>query len=235
MSNSLLIRTLPWDSDFFHLRIGRVDVHAATDWELLREMVESGQAPFDLLYVFSDAELPAPLPAARRVDTKVVYRKMVSPAEPSEDGHILEFEGTVPDAELYRLALVSGRYSRFNVDERFPEGSYERLYRRWIENSVNGLCAETVLCYVEGDSTLGFVTLGMNAGEGEIGLIAVDPHWQGHGIGAKLIRAAERRLQARGVDSLEVATQQDNTTACHFYEKCGFVKKSGTDIYHLWI
>lgn len=235
MSNSLLIRTLPWDSDFFHLRIGRVDVHAATDWVLLREMVESGQAPFDLLYVFSDAELPAPLPAARRVDTKIVYRKKVSPTGLPGNGHIREFGETVPDAELYRLALISGQHSRFKVDDRFPEGSYERLYRKWIENSVNGQFADTVLCHVEGDSKRGFVTLGVKAEEGEIGLIAVDPRWQGHGIGAKLIQAAERRLQARGVDYLEVATQQDNVAACHFYEKCGFVKKSGTDIYHLWI
>ncbi len=235
MSNNLIIQALPWDSEFFHLRIGRVDIHTKKDWKQLQQTLKSSQTPFEVLYVFSHTGVPAPIPRARLVDTKIVYRKKVSRTNLSENRCILEFKETVPDEALYQLALISGQHSRFNIDDRFPFGSYERLYRKWIENSVNGIFAKVVLCFVEGDTKVGFVTIGEKDGEGEIGLIAVDPHWQGRGIGSQLIQAAERWLETHRIDYLRVATQQDNVAACHFYENCGFVKNSVTDIYHLWI
>ena len=236
MSSSAMINPLSWDSAFFHLRIGKVDIETSTDCELLRKTMENGGAPFDLLYVFSRLDGPVSIKSAKLVDTKVVYRKKLTRIDQPQNRLVQTYENTIPDEELYRLALISGQYSRFNTDERFPAGSYDRLYRRWIEGSVNGQLADRVLCFVEGGSKLGFVTLKKTTREeGSIGLIAVDSPVQGRGVGTALIEAAERWFLTQGVNSMDVATQKDNVSACRFYRKCGFVQESSVDIYHLWL
>ncbi|MBO4263558.1 MAG: GNAT family N-acetyltransferase [Bacteroidales bacterium] len=227
-----MIQTLTWDSAFFGLRIGRTDIWEMADWQVLQQDFAAGR--FDLLYVFSHIPVQAPLPQAKRVDTKVIYRKMLTTAPAPVDSHVQAFADKVPDEALLRLALVSGQYSRYRTDGQFPAGSYERLYRRWMENSTNGQLADVVLCYKRGKEKQGVITLRLENGVGSIGLIAVDVTEQGRGIGTALIGAAEEWLRKKGAQAFEVITQQENASARRFYEKRGFVQVSATDIYHLW-
>lgn len=228
------IRCLDWDSDFFGLRIGRVDVSSAEELESLSAQESTFKQQFDLLYVFCPQSIRWQAEQATLVDEKTIYAKRVVPQAVDVQAEI--YMEDVPDEDLYRLALVSGEYSRYRLDNRFPKGSYERLYRRWIEQSVNGNMADRVFVYRENNHIHGMLTLQWDDHKVDIGLVAVDTGVQGHGIGSLLIHTAENWLAHHtSVQTLSVATQWANTKARRWYEKNGFAVEGVTNIYHWWL
>ena len=228
-----MIEYLTWDSNFFDMRIGKSIITTSSDWKsLILELQDDSL--YDLLYIYDETRGVSPLDVAKLVDIKVLYGKKIKYNDRIESNCILQFTGDNPDEDLYSLALISGQCSRYKLDSRFPEGSYERLYSRWIENSVSGQIADAVLFYEENGHKIGMTTLSINGKNASIGLIAVDEKVQGKGIGTKLILASEQWLYDRGIDTLYVATQKNNIQGCNFYHKLGFSCVAVTNIYHLW-
>ncbi|HEX2950281.1 MAG TPA: N-acetyltransferase, partial [Armatimonadota bacterium] len=58
--------------------------------------------------------------------------------------------------------------------------------------------------------------------------IAVDPNFQGHGIGTGLVRCGLEYLKQQGVPFVRLEVRPDNLSAIHLYEKFGFEKKGMT-------
>lgn len=229
------IRVLQWDSDFFGLRIGRTDLQTKADALELRAMHEELKRQFDLLYVFDPNAIGFEVEGARLVDEKILYSK---PCEPRKQFPEISFyQASHPSADLYRLALVSGGYSRFKLDERLPKGSYERLYNRWIENACpkEGTNKQILTFLDTNNIAKGMITIDHQGELGHIGLVAVDPDAQHHGIGGKIMSTLDGYLYGLGIKTLEVPTQKANTDACRWYEKNGFTIQSCTQIYHWWL
>ncbi len=229
------IRSLQWDSDFFGLRIGRVDLQTAGDAIKLTKQQEIVKQQFDLLYIFDPNNVGFSADGARLVDEKILYSK---PCEPRKQYEAVSFyQGASPSDDLYRLALVSGGYSRFKLDERLPKGSYERLYNRWIENACpkEGTNKQILLFKDEQNVVRGMITIDYQGELGHIGLVAVDTDVQHQGIGGKIMSTLDGYLFERGIKTLEVPTQKANTDACRWYEKNGFTIQSVTPIYHWWL
>lgn len=148
--------------------------------------------------------------------------------------YITEYSGCNVPQKLYEIALESGKYSRFKTDEIFPTESYEKLYRKWIEKSINRQIADKVFIYKENDDILGLISLKIKPNNGEIGLLAADYSAQGKGIGSKLIAESENHIISLNVHAMEVATQLKNAPACRFYEKNGYSVKNIFNYYHIW-
>ena len=229
------IRKLDWDSEFFGLQIGRVDLQTLDDAVALALMHYDLKHQYDLLYVFSKDGLSFDAIGAELVDEKILYSK---PCEPREQYDEISFyKQDTPSEDLYRLTLVSGGYSRFKLDERLPQGSYERLYTRWIENACpKEGTNKQVLTYLGAQSIAkGMITIDHQGELGHIGLVAVDPDCQHQGIGSKIMSTLDGYLYGLGVKTLDVPTQKANKDACRWYEKHGFRVKSVTPIYHWWL
>lgn len=78
------------------------------------------------------------------VDTKRIY-KFHDMVDVLIDSNIELF---VDDpSELYELAIQAGVDSRYRLDPNFDSGEFERLYKTWIDNSLNGSIADYVLVY----------------------------------------------------------------------------------------
>ena len=75
------IRTLQWDSDFFGLRIGRIDLLSKKDALLLISRQNDLRQKFDLLYVFDINNVGFETVGAKKVDEKVLYRKTCKPSK----------------------------------------------------------------------------------------------------------------------------------------------------------
>ena len=230
-----MVDRLQWDSDFFGLRIGRTDIVSNERWQMLLQEASSLQMHYDLIYVFSEQELPTDSHKVRLVDTKTIYAKSID-SSTTMPATVEHYQESLPNADLYRLALVSGVYSRFRLDDNMPVGSYDRMYRCWIERSVDGTMADLVLVHRTDDQVDGMITLKIEADVAHIGLVAVDEGAQGKGIGTMLIKAVEAYLQSNTiVRHLKVATQWANKPACRLYEKNGFDVEEKTNIYHWWL
>lgn len=229
------INRLDWDSNFFGLRIGWVEIQSEKDGFFLESQRNFLKMDYDLIYVFSNHGLNFGAHEAKLVDEKIVYTLSEDFCMEDCPNVILwETEKGVTD-ELLHLALVSGGHSRFKLDERFPVGSYERLYSRWIEQSVSHSIASEVFCYMIDNSPKGLVTLDVTEGCGTVGLVAIHEDFQRKGIGTAMMRHVIHYAHRNQCRKLSVATQLKNFSACKLYEKSGFELESVTDVWHWWM
>ena len=225
---------LHWDSDFFGLRIAKAVVASEEDIVALSQQEGDLRNRFDLVYIFSEPGLEMPFETARLVDKKAMF-SLSAPKHIESNPAIRSWNSPVATDALISLALVSGKYSRFKLDDSFPARSYERLYTRWIEQSVNKAMATDVFCYMVDDAPRGLATLDFHDGQGVIGLVAVDEDYQHRGIGKALIKHAISYVHELQGERLSVATQMDNEPACRLYSGCGFSLESVTKIWHWWL
>lgn len=69
---------------------------------------------------------------------------------------------------------------------------------------------------------LGGIDYAKTSGAGTIWMLEVHPVLQSCGIGTVLIRAAERRIRARGLHRAELGVEDGNPRARSLYEKLGY-------------
>lgn len=225
---------LTWDTEFFGIKIYKIDTSGYNICEIENSARTGFGSGAELIYLVIPDEIDKKeIYQNSLVDQKVVYEKKLKNLT-LLDPHIIEYSGCTVPQKLYDIALESGIYSRFKLDSKFPAGSYEKLYRKWIEKSVSGEIADKVLVYKDNDETLGMITLKIKPSHGEIGLLASDYSAQGKGIGSKMISESENYLFSRNIYTMEVATQLKNSPACRFYEKNGYTVKNIFNYYHLW-
>ncbi len=217
-----LVKKLDWDSIFFKKEIGICNV-------LNHDVKFNFPSRFDLVYIFSDKELfYNGFPSC--IDKKVVFKKMLSTDKNEAESKVEIYEGEL-NPELIDLAIQSGVYSRFKLDEKLSP-FYESLYTLWIKNSVESDFADYILIYRLKTKIIGFLTLKEKETYFQIGLISVSKEHRGKGIASALLDKVDSIV--RNTKEIRVVSQLDNTSACNLYLKNGYSQMSLTYIYHLW-
>lgn len=237
----MILEYLQWDSDFFGLKIGRIVGDEKFAEKSLAILLNQAKiANYALLYIFlpedyviNDVFLSKN--KGNLVDKKNVYRKKLYKGSIILSDEIQDYTGKRLSTDLLNLTYLSGQFSRFNTDKNLPNDAFGRLYKTWIEKSLNGEIANKVFVSIKNNKIVGFATLKITDKIGEIGLIAVSETMQGQRIGSKLLDRCADFSKENGINILEVPTQSHNVSACKFYEKYGFEKFSTTNIYHFWI
>lgn len=213
-----MISYLKWDSEFFEKKIGKIENN-------IDDSLNGDISEYNLIYIFSDDKVDF---LNEAIDIKVTFAKKTQ--KKIENANVMVYDNTIHVYEdLLALAYTSGHDSRFLKDPFFGEKAFKKLYKRWIDNSLND-SNTLVFVYVENNQLVGFVTCTQYAEHATIGLIAVSNNAQGKGIGGKLIDAVENQLHNDTL--LYVATQKTNVQACDFYERKGFTINSIKYIYH---
>jgi ribosomal-protein-alanine N-acetyltransferase len=69
---------------------------------------------------------------------------------------------------------------------------------------------------------VGYAGLMMTAEDGHITTIAVDPHWQRHKLGTRLMLALAREARTRDAQNLTLEVRLTNLAAQHLYRRFGF-------------
>ncbi len=225
-----MIEKLDWDSAFFGYPVGRIFIKNAEGFDL--DAIGKEFRNFKLVYMFSDVRLPQEYSNCL-VDRKITFTKGF--AQQQDVLKINEYDKEKDSYdELLDLAYLSGLFSRFKTDKRFKNMEFKRLYKQWIDRSINDTNIKVLVVRTD-DSLSGFVTLEMaDAITAKIGLISVGSNYQGKGFGSSLISNAERAALAFGRSTIQVVTQQDNKPAVRLYEKNGFLLNSLVYIYHFW-
>ena len=75
---------------------------------------------------------------------------------------------------------------------------------------------------VQGQEIVGAVLGRFDGRRGWINHLAVDPHLQGRGVGARLLREVVRRLQRLGCPKVNLHVLPSNRRVVRFYERVGF-------------
>ncbi len=235
-----LVRLLPWDSEFFGHRIGRVfpSVLEAEDIQYLDAWCR--QEHVDCVYFLSSSTGgPALWPAQNYgfclVDLRVTLIadlvKLILPS-PQNKAICLATDTDIPD--LRSVATHNHVDSRFYADPHFERSKCDELYQVWVEKSVRDPRTK-VFTYRPEKQALGYVSSYIDEfGKAFIGLAGIAQECQGQGIGTQLINQCLQGLQSEGCSQVEVVTQGRNTKAIQLYEKCGFRVKSIQTWFHKW-
>lgn len=225
-----MIKKLNWDSNFFNLKIGEV--------YLQKEDLEINDNSFDLLYVKSENEFEITINGYNNTfsDQILIYSKDLKEAEVEiHYPNIISFKETNFQIEkLYELAYIAGKFSRFNLDKKFDEEKFKKLYRMWIDNSLNGSIADEVLIYQENNELVGLVIYKKDREVVTYTLLAVFPEYQGKAIGAKLFEFVAQKMAKQNIKKLIIPTQISNVGACYIYNRLGYVILEKKNIKHYW-
>ena len=130
-----------------------------------------------------------------------------------------------PD-EMETVAAIAYRAFesfRLRVDPQIPESRARHSRREWVRNGFKGR-AEAIYVAESENHLIGFALLRSKASPekaGEIELIAVDPAFQGRGIGKALVAEAIRHYQSKTAQ-IQVGTQAKNLRAIGLYTRMGF-------------
>ena len=237
-SKDIVYQSLAWDSEFFGQKIGLIRCCAHVEQSQIAMTLDKFlQEEFDLIYIMLEGETLLDKALCKQfggqlVDTKYIFGRNIESESPlTKDSDVLDYIGD--GTELHELAYAAGWCSRYKIDKHFPQEVFERFYRTWITNSLNGNMADGV--YVingQNGTPKGFATLKISNNEASIGLIAVDAESRGEGIGKKLINHMVGVAQKRGCRHLSVATQKHNAGAVAFYKSCNMELIKSSSIYH---
>ena len=231
------IKYLEWDSDFFGLSTAKAVIKKAEDFSDVIE--DAQQKKIKLVYLFCENPLPATALLQldiQLVDEKLTYTHSLTNDMPNVDPHIRLIDQSAPILNLEELALRSGQYSRFKIDERLPNRFFEKLYKKWLHNSLSGeLGTKVAVLQTTQDQYDGFITLGKIENSLNIGLLSVAENQTGKGVGTKLIQFVLNEASLQRLQQCTVVTQASNQPASRLYEKSGFNLSNREFIYHLWL
>ena len=142
------------------------------------------------------------------------------------------------DLALMRLSLddtipapshLVVRWDDFDLDRMididrnaFPE--FWRFDRAGLLESTQATSKANVFAIRDGDRGItGYAVVGYGSAISYLQRVAVDPAWQGHGMGRSLVRAAARSAHRNGSKAMLLNTQFDNEPAITLYESEGYV------------
>lgn len=115
------------------------------------------------------------------------------------------------------------------MDADVYQAFYPNTWRVSQQKAVEDVCAAedtNVWVAIDASSTVGFVAVKLHSEDsmGEIYMVAVDPDFQGHGIGSALMKFALDWMKDAGMSIAMVETGGDpgHAPARRTYEKLGF-------------
>jgi len=231
---------LDWDTGFFGVTVARINDPGLNKEGLSAFLLELKAAGAGLVYFPSSREFEEEFVkqlSGVLVDIKTTFAMdfgVSSPDEYAPTDIVESYMPSMPTGDIENLALQSGKYSRFSVDQNIPVEKFEALYKIWINRSLKKEIAEEVLVIRDAEKVVGMVTLGDKNGRGDIGLFAVDVNYRGKKYGEKLVCAAQRWFVKKGYQSGQVVTQGMNIPACNLYRKCGYYIEKVEYFYHFW-
>jgi dTDP-4-amino-4,6-dideoxy-D-galactose acyltransferase len=232
-------RYLPWDSEFFGVRIGSVLPHRLDAKTVAAIRAFRREERIDCLYLLADLSDAETIRRAedegfRIVDLRVTLERrgaLLKTAEPANGVRIRPAEER--DLPLLQaLARENHVDSRFYYDGHFPRERCDALYATWIENAVRGEADRVLVPEVDGRA-VGYITC-HREGPPRIGLLGVGPAAQGKGLGGRLIREALAWFAGEGIERVSVVTQGRNVRAQRAYQREGFTTAAVEVWYHGW-
>lgn len=225
MSSSASGQLLEWDSEFWGVRVARVDDADADAWARANDITcafllvssadpQAAQRAEQNGFQFTDVRVELDAPTALAAQPVRQHR----------------------DDDVARLGSIARRNhgdTRFYADPRFPRERADDLYETWIRRSCEGWADVVLVAEAEGVA-VGYVSVHEREAAGTIGLIGVDESARGSGIGEALVRGALNWCAERGLARCTVVTQGRNVAAQRLFQRCGFRTSSVSLWFHKW-
>lgn len=218
---------MAWDTNFWGQRVGRAtSLDGLAEWAL--------ENTVGLMCLLVDADKPEEAQRAeeqgfRFMDVRVTLEKLNYPT--------LGASARLALAEdLYRLRQIARTafpLTRFYADPRLKDQACGELYEEWTRSLCAG-AADIVLVAERDGAPVGYITVDLEDGNSEIGLIAVAEEYRGRGVGFELVASALDWAYSKEAKKMTVVTQGRNLSALRTFERSGFRISNTSLWFHRW-
>jgi dTDP-4-amino-4,6-dideoxy-D-galactose acyltransferase len=237
---SAIVEFLPWDTEFFGFRIGRVK----TERMLVHDLSDISDfvtfEKIDCVYFLSDMQCTTTPHIAASGEFYVVDVRVEMELDPNRTKRTKTKKvpirtATTDDTDaLAKIARIAHTDSRFFHDRNFPRERCADFYETWLRKSIDGWANATLVADHQGVPS-GYITCHLDPSNiGRIGLIGVDENARGQGLGGALVESAIDWLTKNGVQKITVVTQGRNAVAQRLYQKAGFLTANTKVWHHQW-
>jgi len=229
------------DTDYFGIRTAKVVLKKACTLEKMQD---------DLLGFLGDFEFSAitnksndacnnrwigERTTAFLTDMNIQFTKKVSTSE-KNDARTAEITDSMPASpRIVEIAENSFTISQFLNDPNLPREKARCIYGDIAKNAFEkpGRFFSVIRSKedVKGCLLFSFKHSSLTA---IIELLVINQSFQGQGIGKSLVASVENYVRAKGMQTLRVGTQANNTAALNFYTAYGFKYLECNSIYHYW-
>lgn len=229
---------LPWDTEFFGFRIGRLNRTRLTPCSLQEASSWAATESLRCLYFFADAECAETLNCAHRggfkfIDLRMEFSLMLHSA-PNADTSLVREAANGDLSDIEALSRIAHQDTRFFKDTEFDPIRSGDLYAAWIQRDFK---QHYILVIRNSASQLaGYITCQLEADQrvGRIGLVAVDTTQRKQGYGRTLVAAALQWFRKQGCIEAKVVTQASNVAAQRVYQSFGFRTAEANATFHRW-
>ncbi len=237
-----LITKLEWDSNFFGFNIAYLSCMHLTENIMRRIENFIKKEDIRLVEYLCNCHDRRSVRVAEKngfnfTDIRLTYKKVLEEKEniPLND---LIF-GKATEQDIPRLRALNKdiyRDSRYFFDGNFEIEKVYEFYPGWVEKSVRGQFDDECRCFYERGTPVAFCTVKFGGeNSASIGLLGVDPDYQGKGLGKKMLYSVFNLLIDRNIQRVFVVTQGRNYAAQILYQAAGFRTESTQLWYHKWI
>jgi len=227
------IKILKWESDFFKKKIGEILINHP-----LKDQIKlDGHYDFIRVKQKEASEIRIKGYTNSYTEQKIVFSKCLDKTDISLlTTTVLDIDkNPIKASLLFDLAYESGKHSRFKKDTLFKNSEFKKLYQCWVINSINKTFGHKVFYILDKQVPVAFVTLNKKHNIGQIGLIAVDKHYRGRGLGKQLIKYIESYCVKHTIPILNIPSQAHNKNATGFYTKLGYQIIQQDITKHFWL
>lgn len=237
------IKILPWDSHFFGETVGQIKKSTTLNQDTLprcrREINKKG---VKLLYYFQDTAITDNFALLgqhnfRLIDIAVTLDRPIMAGETANDipfSNLLEAPARrINRSALYQMAAELATKGRFYRDQNIAKTLVYKLYKQWVDNSLESKIADYFFVLGEPSNPLTFVVYKQNHNRTvNLTLICTRKAMRGQGYGKEIINKSFSYLGHRKIENCYVKTQLSNLPAIKFYESLGFMINNTQFIFH---
>lgn len=234
------IELLNWDSEFFNLKIGKVNITEDNefDWYRFKETADSEK--YDLIYVFKYKKM-FPLEIILKAELDLVDIQLTMSRSYNKADYLnipYDFRTDLNEKEkneCYTIAEETSIVSRFYKEKNIGVEKTKVLYRKWIDNALNKSFADGLLIIKnENNQITGIHIIKTELKTGKCSLIGVSSSGKGKGVGTKLWQQAfSYWANNSNIEKCIVPFSLYNSESFNFHLRMGFNKVEETKyIYH---
>jgi hypothetical protein len=229
------VERLEWDSEFFGVELGRVELDGVDQTDL--DLIDEQGRDMGLACLFGtirpgagDSSVLAQAHGHRLVEVAIRFDRRPGPYVPPPSRSVVRHGGP-EDMDMLSDALDRlAPWSRFAVDERFGLSAARRMYEAWVRRAVDE-SGERFLAIAEDEDGLTGLSTNVRTPVPRVDLLAVTKPGTG---------ASQAMMSALFEWAGDTVTQAGpcaarNLSVIRFVEGCGFSACETHYLFHRWL
>lgn len=239
MNDDFYIVDLKWDTQYFNIAAGRLDLLNSVPYEHYDD-IKKRIKKFEFLTIINynndskNNELVKYIGDAFLSDINVQFVKKVKKNnKTANDKRCTIKSNKVFNSDIMNISENSFKISRFSNDKNINSFKASHVYYEWTKNSFNKE-NKYFLTYTEKNKCIGFMIFHIDKNSIIIELFATDLNNTMRGVGKTLMAELENFALERNIERIIVGTQANNYKATRFYQNNGFQYFECRSVYHVW-